>query len=59
MPMQKGVKRSLLIDDYFKKEVLPFAPDAWYDTDKMKIAYEIAFNKYFYQYEGLRPLSAI
>lgn len=47
------------IEAYFKKEVLPFAPDAWYDKTKMKVGYEIAFNKYFYQYEGLRPLSAI
>jgi type I restriction enzyme M protein len=59
VPMQRGVKRAFLIDDYFRKEVLPFAADAWYDTDKMKMGYEIAFNKYFYQYEGLRPLSAI
>jgi len=44
---------------YFKREVLPFAPDAWYDKTKMKVGYEIAFNKYFYQYEGLRPLSEI
>lgn len=47
------------IDDYFKREVLPFAPDAWYDKTKMKVGYEIAFNKYFYQYEALRPLSQI
>jgi type I restriction enzyme M protein len=48
-----------LCDEYFKREVLPFAPDAWYDKTKMKIGYEIAFNKYFYKYEGLRPLSEI
>ena len=59
VPMRRGVVHDVLIDDYFKREVLPFAPDAWYDTDKMKIGYEIAFNKYFYQYEGLRPLSEI
>ncbi len=47
------------IEAYFKREVLPFAPDAWYDKTKMKVGYEIAFNKYFYQYEGLRPLSEI
>ena len=29
------------------------------DKTKMKVGYEIAFNKYFYQYEGLRSLSAI
>ena len=47
------------IDDYFQKEVLTFAPDAWYDQTKMKVGYEIAFNKYFYQYEGLRSLKDI
>ena len=47
------------IDDYFAREVLPFAPDAWYDKKKIKIGYEIPFNKYFYKYEALRPLSEI
>ncbi len=47
------------IDEYFAREVLPFAPDAWYDKKKMKIGYEIPFNKYFYKYEALRPLSEI
>lgn len=47
------------IDNYFKREVLPFAPDAWYDKTKMKVGYEVAFNKYFYQYAGLRSLTDI
>jgi type I restriction enzyme M protein len=47
------------IAEYFKREVLPFAPDAWYDKTKMKVGYEIAFNKYFYQYQPLRSLDAI
>jgi type I restriction enzyme M protein len=47
------------IDAYFKREVLPFAPDSWYDKKKMKVGYEIAFNKYFYQYQPLRPLDEI
>lgn len=47
------------IADYFKREVLPFAPDAWYDETKMKVGYEIAFNKYFYQYQPLRSLDVI
>jgi type I restriction enzyme M protein len=59
VPMRRDVACNVLCDDYFKKEVLPFAPDAWYDKTKMKVGYEIAFNKYFYQYEGLRSLSAI
>lgn len=47
------------IAEYFKREVLPFASDAWYDKTKMKTGFEIAFNKYFYQYEPLRSLSEI
>jgi type I restriction enzyme M protein len=59
VPMRRGVACNVLCDDYFKKEVLPFAPDAWYDKTKMKVGYEIAFNKYFYKYEGLRSLKDI
>jgi len=59
VPMCRDVSWNVLTTDYFKKEVLPFAPDAWYDKTKMKVGYEIAFNKYFYQYEALRPLSEI
>jgi type I restriction enzyme M protein len=47
------------IDEYFNREVLPFAPDAWYDKTKMKVGYEIPFNKHFYQYFGLRSLKDI
>lgn len=47
------------IEAYFKREVLPFAPDAWYDKTKMKVGYEIAFNKYFYQHQPLRTLAEI
>lgn len=59
VPMRKGLVLNALIDEYFKQEVLPFAPDAWYEKDKMKIGYEIAFNKYFYQYQPLRSLAEI
>ena len=47
------------IAEYFKSEVLPFAPDAWYDKAKMKVGYEISFNKYFYQYQPVRSLDEI
>ena len=59
VPMRRGVSRNDLIDAYFIREVQPFAKNAWYDKNKMKIGYEIAFNKYFYKYEALRPLSEI
>lgn len=47
------------IDEYFKREVLPFAPDAWIDKKKSKIGYEIPFTRYFYKYEAPRPSSEI
>lgn len=59
VPMRKDKACHALCDEYFKNEVLPFAPDAWYDKTKMKVGYEIAFNKYFYQYQALRPLNQI
>jgi len=47
------------IDDYFSREVLPFAEDAWYDKKKMKVGYEIPMNKYFFEYESPRSLEEI
>jgi len=47
------------IDEYFAREVLPFAENSWYDKNKLKLGYEIAFNKYFYEYKELRSLSDI
>ena len=40
------------IQEYFKREVLPFAPDAWIDTKKSKVGYEIPFTRYFYKYKA-------
>lgn len=38
------------IQEYFTREVLPYAPDAWIDEKKTKIGYEIPFTRYFYKY---------
>ncbi len=38
------------IDAYMEKNVLPYAPDAWIDTNKSKIGYEIPFTREFYKY---------
>ncbi len=38
------------IQEYFKREVLPYAPDAWIDEKKTKVGYEIPFTRYFYKY---------
>lgn len=47
------------VDEYFKREVLPFAPDAWIDKKKTKIGYEIPFTRYFYKYQPPRPADEI
>lgn len=47
------------VDTYFRREVLPHAPDAWIDPDKTKVGYEIPFNRHFYVFEPPRPLEAI
>jgi len=47
------------IEAFLRREVLPYAPDAWYDPDKVKIGYEINFNRYFYKPQPLRPLDEI
>lgn len=44
---------------YFKREVLPHAPDAWIDEEKSKVGYEIPFNRHFYVFEPPRDLHAI
>lgn len=46
-------------EDYLKKEVLPYRPDAWIDHSKIKLGYEIPFNRHFYQYEPPRELADI
>ena len=45
--------------DYFKREVLPHAPDAWIDPEKTKVGYEIPFNRHFYVFKPPRPLAEI
>jgi type I restriction enzyme M protein len=44
---------------YFKREVLPHAPDAWIDPDKTKMGFEIPFNRHFYVFKPPRPLAEI
>lgn len=47
------------IQEFFEREVLPFAPDAWWDKKDTKIGYEINFAKYFYKYQPPRTLKEI
>jgi type I restriction enzyme M protein len=45
--------------EYFAREVVPFAPDAWIDGTKEKIGYEIPFTRHFYKYVPPRDLQEI
>ena len=47
------------IETYFKREVLPHAPDAWIDHEKTKVGYEIPFNRHFYVFKPPRELAEI
>ena len=47
------------VETYFKREVLPHAPDAWIDHEKTKVGYEIPLNRHFYVFKPPRPLGEI
>jgi type I restriction enzyme M protein len=47
------------VETYFKREVIPHAPDAWIDHEKTQVGYEIPFNRHFYVFQPPRPLSEI
>ena len=47
------------IDGFLDREVLPYANDAWYQPNKVKIGYEISFNRNFYKPEPMRKLEEI
>lgn len=47
------------IIDYFCQEVEPHVSDSWADKEKIRSAYEINFNRYFYKYTPPRPLAEI
>jgi type I restriction enzyme M protein len=47
------------VDEYFRREVLPYAPDAWIDKKKTKIGYEIPMTRYFYEYQAPEPVEEI
>ncbi|BCB95444.1 hypothetical protein JZK55_03660 [Dissulfurispira thermophila] len=49
----------LAIETFIKREVLPYAKDAWYDQKNIKVGYEISFNRYFYKPKALRSLEEI
>ena len=47
------------IEAFLRREVLPYAADAWYDPASVKTGYEISFTRYFYKPQPLRTLEEI
>jgi type I restriction enzyme M protein len=47
------------IEAFLRREVLPYAPDAWYDAESVKTGYEISFTRYFYKPQPMRTLEEI
>ncbi len=47
------------IEAFFRREVLPYAPDAWIDPGKTQVGYEISFTRYFYKPAPMRTLDEI
>ena len=47
------------IEAFFRREVLPYTPDAWIKEDAIKIGYEVSFTRHFYEPQPLRTLGEI
>ena len=47
------------IEGFLRREVLPYAPDAWHKPAGVKIGYEISFTRHFYKPAPMRPLEDI
>ena len=47
------------VETFFRRDVLPHAPDAWIDEEKTKIGYEIPFNRHFFVFKPPRALAKI
>ncbi|RPH50941.1 MAG: SAM-dependent DNA methyltransferase [Desulfobacteraceae bacterium] len=47
------------IEAFLQREVLPYAPDAWYDPANAKTGYEISFTRHFYKPQPMRSLEEI
>jgi len=47
------------IEAFFRREVLPFVPDAWIAPSNTKVGYEISFTRHFYKPKPMRSLDEI
>ena len=60
----RDIERVSLLEDggveaFFRREALPYAPDAWIDDSKTAIGYEISFNRHFHKPKPVRTLEEI
>ena len=63
-PDRRDTEQAPLLEEggiaaFLQREVLPYAPDAWYNPSSVKIGYEISFNRHFYRPQPMRSLDAI
>ncbi len=47
------------IEAFLEREVLPYAPDAWYSPKATKLGYEMSFARHFHKGKPLRSLETI
>jgi len=57
LPSPEDQRRA--VEAFLRREVLPYAPDAWYDPESVKVGYEVSFNRYFYKPKALRSLEEV
>ena len=55
MPLQEAGG----IEAFLRREVLPYAADAWYRPESVRTGYEISFTRYFYNPLPMRTLEEI
>ena len=47
------------IEAFLRREVLPYASDAWYHPESVRIGFEISFTRHFYKPKPMRTLEEI
>jgi type I restriction enzyme M protein len=47
------------VEEFFRREVLPHCPDAWVDSEKTRVGYEISFSRHFCSFRPSASLSKI
>ena len=47
------------VEAFLQREVLPYAPEAWYQPESVRIGFEISFTRHFYKPKPMRSLEEI